>query len=174
MSGNAVVLIGAAGALLMAVAAFADERAPLDRTQPGHVGSRVHQPFEIAFPRVEHVLRYDDFIAYRFPGAKIDGASLDKRLSHLCRRGAFHPEKDWRLHAVTTGLAYAVAYGDGANLHDPQKLARSGMVYFFTVPDTSACEVFSVKRKQVQAFAQTRLGLEPAPAAPAGGPGKKQ
>ena len=156
-----------AAALLLAVALPAlAESLPIDRTHSSHqVGPRLLDPIEPA-PPADHLYRRVDTLAYRLPGPLTKWAARDVKLSHLCRLGAFGQQWPKALYAMAEGNTYGVAFAEGANLHDPQRLAVSGFVYFFSYGETSACEVLKAPQPRVAAYATSRFGR---PASSTGG-----
>ena len=141
------------------------ESLPIDRTHPSHQGPRLEDPIEPA-PPADHLYRRVDTLAYRLPGPLTKWATLDTKLSHLCRLGAFGQQWPKALYAMADGDTYGVAFAEGANLHDPQRLAVSGYVYFFSYGETSACEVHKAPQPRVAAYATSRFGR---PASSSGG-----
>ncbi len=137
---------------------------PLARTAPGHLEPPSVEAIEPA-PWPQHVLRYEDWLAYRFPQGIEKWAMPDPRLSYLCRRGAFRQQTEFARYAFSPEGSYGVGFAGGANLHDPQKLAKPGMVYFFFESETSQCRVLSAPRDKIAAFATARV--PPDPGAPA-------
>ena len=138
----------------------------LERTRPDHQGPRTLDAIEPPAP-ADHVYRKLDTLAYRFPQAISKWAKLDPKLSHLCRLGAFRQRGPDALYAIAGGTTYGVAFAEGANLHDPQRLAKPGSVYFFTAGETSNCEVLKAQRGQLVAFSTSVFGSPPQAAAPA-------
>ncbi len=151
--------------LAVAVQALADSD-PLVRTVvPGHLEPKSQESTDPP-PWPQHVWRYDQWLVYRFPEAIGKWTTVDPRLSHLCRRGAFRQVTDFALYASSPEASYGVGFAEGPNLHDPQKLARPGMVYFFSEPETSACLVLASSRETITAFATRRMATRPATAQP--------
>jgi hypothetical protein len=145
---------------VLAGPAAAAERLPLDRTQSDHFGPAVVEPLPPP-PTPDHVLRVTDRLAYRLPDPIGQWATLDKKLSHLCERGAFRQEQELALFASAGGATYGVALAEGANLHDPQKLARPGMAYFFAQPESTHCMVLSARQSRLARFGTIRLTAQP-------------
>ena len=151
-------------ALLMAASApsLADTLR-LERTRPDHLGPGTVAPIEPAAPAA-HIYRKEDVLAYRLPQAVGKWATIDPKLSHLCRLGAFGQRRPKALYASAPGITYGVAFAEGANLHDPQKQAKPGTVYFFPAGEISNCEVMKARQGQLIAYSTSKFG-SPAPAA---------
>ncbi len=133
----------------------------LERTQSDHQGPQTVEPIE-PFAPADHVYRREDVLAYRLPEAVTKWAKLDPKLSHLCRFGAFAQQRPMALYAFAPQVTYGVAFAEGANLHDPQKLAKPGSVYFFSVGETSNCLVLKAQKSQLTAYSTSKFGSPPA------------
>lgn len=148
----AAAVAGLMACLAWAGLAWADPGS-LTLTAPGHLAPKAApMPVDPA-PWPQHILRYDDWLVYRFPKGIEQWAVIDPRLSHLCRRGAFRQRTGFALYAFSPEATYGVGFAEGANLHDPQKLAKPGIVYFFFRADTSACRVVTAPRDKIKSFA---------------------
>lgn len=146
------VMAWGVGAALAEGAGAGPEPGVLTRTAPGHLEPSPQLP-EDPPPWPQHVLRYDGWLVYQFPKAIERWATVDARLSRLCRRGAFRQRTNFALYAFSPDASYGVGFAEGANLHDPQKLAAPGMVYFFFQPDTPMCLVLPTSREKIASFA---------------------
>ena len=137
----------------------------IERTNPSHLGPKTRDDIEPPAP-AGHIYRKIDVLAYRFPEAVTKWAKHDPKLSHLCRLGAFRQQRPKALYAFAPNITYGVAFAEGANLHDPQRQAKPGTVYFFTYWETSNCEVLKAQRNQLLAFSTSKFGspAQPAPA----------
>ena len=137
----------------------------IERTNPSHLGPKTRDDIEPPAP-AGHIYRKIDVLAYRFPEAVTKWAKYDPKLSHLCRLGAFRQQRPKALYAFAPNITYGVAFAEGANLHDPQRQAKPGTVYFFTYWETSNCEVLKAQRNQLMAFSTSKFGspAQPAPA----------
>ena len=156
--------LGMMTALALAVTATdsgAADSLRLDRTRPDHLGPRDIEPIEPE-PPADHIYRKIDVLAYRLPQAVTKWASLDSKLSHLCRLGAFRQQRPKALYAFAPNITYGVAFAEGANLHDPQKQAKPGSVYFFTAGETSNCVVMKARQAQLYSFSTSKFGSPPA------------
>lgn len=157
------VTVLAAVISLIAWGASAAERSRVERDDPGHQPPRVApEPLEPP-PPADHVIRSDDHRAYRLPGPVDKWATLDTKLSHLCRVGSFRQRWNEALHATAPGVTYGVGFAEGYNLQDPQGVAKPGMVYFFVRPDTDQCLVLAARRTRVAPYATLRFAASPAP-----------
>ncbi len=145
------------GAVLTVTGSFAAEPLRLDRTRPDHLGPGSVEPIEPP-PPADHVYRKVDVLAYRLPQAVSKWARVDPKLSRLCRLGAFGQQRPKALYAFAPNITYGIAFAEGANLHDPQKLATPGMVYFFASETTSSCMVLKAQRSQLAAFSTSKFG----------------
>ncbi|MEI6557029.1 MAG: hypothetical protein WCO00_01380 [Rhodospirillaceae bacterium] len=153
-----VLMIGLGLAVLPVMAALPRaDPLRLERTRPDHQGPRTVEPIDPP-PPADHVYRKVDLLAYRLPGAVTKWATLDAKLSRLCRLGAFRQQRPDALYALAPEGSYGVAFGEGANLHDPQNLAKPGMVYFFTIRETSNCLVLKVSQSRLSAYSTSRFG----------------
>jgi hypothetical protein len=72
---------------------------------------------------------------------------IDPKLSALCALQRFNPVNPARLYARFAGPAgpniLAAAKGSGLNLHDPQHRGDPAKDYWFLLPETTSCEVWS-------------------------------
>jgi hypothetical protein len=127
-------------------------------TAPGQREPRHLEPVDPA-PWPQHILRAEDWLVYRFPQGIEKWATVDSRLSALCRRGAFRQQKSFALYAFSPDASYGVGFAEGANLHDPQKLAKPGRVYFFFDSETSRCLVMTAERGAIATFATPRVSF---------------
>ena len=153
----AVLALAAAVAAVTAAEAALADSLRLDRTRPDHLGPKGGEGIEPPAP-ADHIYRKTDTLAYRMPQPISKWASLDPKLSHLCRLGAFHQLRPNGLYAIAGNVTYGVAFADGANLIDPQKQAKPGAVYFFSYGETSNCEVLKAQRNQLRAFSTSVYG----------------
>ena len=153
--GRVWAILGGLGlCLAVSVAAMADP-VRLERTDPNHLAPKVSAPLDLP-PWPQRIMRDQDRMAYQFPGALEKWAKLDKRLTHLCGRGAFRQQRHLALYALADNATYGVALAGGANLHDPQSLAKPDTVYFFAQPETSHCIVLTAPQDKVASFAMPR------------------
>ena len=160
------MVVPALAAVLAASAPAPADTLRLDRTRPDHLGPKTPDSIEPPAP-AEHLYRKIDVLAYRLPQSLDKLAKLDAKLSHLCRLGAFGQQRSNALYATSPNGSFGVAFAEGANLHDPQSLAKPGSVYFFSYRETSNCEVFKTQRNQLQSYSTTVFGSPPQAAAPA-------
>ena len=163
--GRGRLAVMALGLVLAASGSSPADSLRLDRTRPDHLGPKAVEPIEPPAP-ADHVYRKIDVLAYRMPQPITKWAKLDPKLSHLCRLGAFGQQRPNALYAIAANAHFGGAFAEGANLHDPQGLAKPGTVYFFTAEETSNCEVLKAQRFQLLAFSTTVFGSPPQGAAP--------
>ncbi|NYZ10955.1 hypothetical protein HL658_00210 [Azospirillum sp. RWY-5-1] len=87
-------------------------------------------------------------VVYKLPDGLRGIATRDRRLSDLCRRGAFVQRIDGFYWARAADRRYGVAFGNGTNLLDAQSQRAPGKVYFFEDQD-SRCSVYIADQRSV-------------------------
>lgn len=134
--------------LLLAAPAAAEQRL---RMLPPADGESLRPPMrtyatpEIHPPRTRYVRSQ---AVYKLPDGLRGIATRDRRLSELCRRGAFVQKIDGFFWARAGDRRYGVAFGSGYNLVDAQSQRAPGKVYFFEDQD-SRCSVHVADQRSV-------------------------
>jgi hypothetical protein len=132
--------------LLLATLPAAGE-AQLERTNPQHFGSgpgddlylnegRSLPDYKTPNPRSRVLTRRDRDLT--------DFGAPDRRLSAACRKGDFLQRTDHRYVAVLNDKVYGAVLGGSRMLHDPQRMAQSGIIYAFVGQGTTNCRVYQI------------------------------
>lgn len=124
--------------LLVSLPALAEQQP--ERTDPAHQRGILNLYVTPQPPLPRTVTRRAQQV-YRLPNELKAMATLDAKLSQLCRRGAFVQETNSFYWANTPGRSFGVAFPAGTSLLDPQNKRKPGKVYFFDEPE-GRCEVW--------------------------------
>lgn len=133
---------------LLTAPALAEQRLRLVPPSDGHTLfplMRTYGTPQFHPPRTQYVRSQ---AVYRLPDGLRGVATRDRRLSQLCRRGAFVQKIDGFYWARTTDRRYGVAFGSGYNLIDAQSQRAPGKVYFFEDQD-SRCSVHVADQRAI-------------------------
>lgn len=145
------ITLGWLAAILLAAALPAGGAAAqieLARTHRDHLQPLRLAPLEL--PQLSAPTRFEQSggIVLRSDKPVAANATLERRLSDLCRYNLFRQRADGWYTALFADGNWGAAFGSGVGLFDPGELADRGRLYLFRRAGTTACEVRSMPRPE--------------------------